>query len=171
MRAFNQTKNRLGWSMAGVRYECEPWESVELKDPLYAAARKLGIPLDVAPVAPELRAAVRIAEERQASQEAPLHALKALADSAQASERAAKEELGRLSVELSQARSDLREANERLVRMRDELARIKADREAAEALVSETAAQATAAEERAIKAEALHAESKPKGRPRHGEGT
>lgn len=163
MRLYNQTKKALGWSMGGVRYEAEPWGAVELPDDLAQAARQLGVPLDVTPIAPEIRAQVLVADEQASASDKVFRAIRERANAAEAAERAAKEELGRMSVEISKARSDIREANELIESLRDQVKHLKADKEAAEALITETAAQATAAEERAIKAEALATE-KPKSK-------
>lgn len=168
MRLFNQTKNALSWEMGGVRYTCEPWSSVELDDALVSHARSRGLPLDVAPVAPETRAQVRVADERAAADQAPLLALKKAADDAQAAEREAKRALEQLSVDLSNARGQLREANQIIESQRGQIQRLTADKEAAEQLMSAAEQKATEAEARAIKAEALHAEraERPKGKAR-----
>jgi hypothetical protein len=165
MRLFNQTKNQLRWSMGGKVYEAGPWDSVEIPDQFGPAARKLGLPLAVAPVAPETRAQVRVADESAAAAQEPLRLLRKAADEAQAGERAAKEELERLSVELSAARAAHAQCSAELDRTREQLARANSDREAAERLLTETAAGAEASEARAVKAETLMAEKSKAQRP------
>jgi chromosome segregation ATPase len=165
MRLHNQGKNALSWDMGGERFSCEPWGAIEIPDALVSAVRSRGLPLDVTPVAPELRAQVRVADERAASDAAPLLALRKQADDAQASERAAKAEVEALSVELSAERGKLRDAREQNAELAKKLKAAAADKEAAERLLTEASAQATASEERAIKAEALLAERSKGGKP------
>lgn len=155
MRLFNQSKNQLGWSMNGERYGCEPWGPVEVPDELVAAVKSRGLPLDVAPVAVELRAQARIADEQAEAAEAPLRALRQQCDDAQASERSAKEELARLSSELTAARDELRRERDRAAKLEVELKRVSADKDSAEALMSEQAKKAAEADAARIKAEAL----------------
>jgi hypothetical protein len=158
MRLYNQTKNQLGWSLGGKKLEAEPWGPVDIPDALAAAVRKMGLPLGIAPVAPEHRALVRVADEQAAAAAEPLRVLKAAADAAQAGERAAKEELERMSVELGSVRGELRQARESITDLKGRLKQALADKGAAEALLSETAANAEASEARAIKAEAMRGE-------------
>lgn len=170
MRLFNQTKNELAWSMGGQAYGCEPWGSLEVPDELVPACRSRGLPLDVAPVSPEARAQVRVADERAAADQAPLLALKAQAENAQAGEREAKRELESASVEISRLRSELRAANELADSLRDQLARVTSDKDAAEQLMSAAEQRATEAEAKAIRAEALLTEqAKPKGKSKSPE--
>jgi hypothetical protein len=159
MRLYNQTKHNLRWDMSGHVFTAEPWGHVHVPDEFVDAVKSRGLPLDIAPVPPEARAKVRIADQAAADQEAPLRALKAQLDDAQASERSAKEELERMSVELSKARADLRSEQEQALNMLSEIERMKADLDAANKLVAEHAAKAAASEERAIKAEAVKAET------------
>lgn len=156
-RLYNQTKNALSWKMGDPPevYECEPWGSVDIADDLVWAAHSRGLPLDITPVAPELRARTRVADEQAANQDAPLRALKEAAEAAEASERAAKLELGRVQVELNEAREALRESNELVTKLGRDLGQAKSDKDAAESLLVESGAQATASEERAMRAEAM----------------
>jgi hypothetical protein len=162
-RLYNQSKNQLGWSMGGVAYSCEPWGVVEIADELVSAAVSRGLPLGPVQVSPEERAQVRIADERAASDQAPLLALKAQLEQAQASEREARAELGRVSVDLSTAKNALREAGELNEKLGDKVRRLESDKAAAEQLLTEADKRATDAEARAIKSEALLTErDKPK---------
>lgn len=165
MRLFNQSKHQLGWSMGGQSFTCEPWGSVDVPEELVGAAKSRGLPLGPVQVAPEVRAHVRIAEERAAADQAPLLALRKEADEALAREKAAIAELERCQGDLARLNRDYRETNERIATLTDKLARAEADKAAAETLLSETSAQATASEARAIKAEALLSEKQPKAKP------
>ncbi|HEY3497131.1 MAG TPA: hypothetical protein VGK73_20675 [Polyangiaceae bacterium] len=171
MRLFNQTKNALAWSMGGQSFTCEPWGPVDIPDELVPAAKSRGLPLDVAAMAPEVRAQVRVADERAAADQAPLLALKAQAENAQAGEREAKRELEAMSVELSRVRGELRAANETVESQRGQLQRVTADKEAAEQLMSAAEQKATAAEAKAIRAEALLAEKTEKPKAKRAEAS
>lgn len=163
MRLFNQSKNQLGWSMGGENYSCEPWGPIEVSDELVPAVKSRGLPLDVAPVAVELRAQARIADEQAEAKEAPLRALRQQCDDAQAAERSAKEELARLSSELTATRDELRRERSSTAKLATELERVRADKDSAETLMSEQAKKAAEADAGRIKAEALLNErTKPK---------
>lgn len=169
MRLYNQTKKPLSWKMDGEIYECESWGAILIPDEIVYAVKARGLPLDVTPVAPELRAQERIADQHAANRDAPLHALKKAVDDAQAAQRAAKAEVESLQVELSKAREHGHDLAEQLTAKGDALARAVSEKEAAESLLSEAGKRATDAEERAIRAEAMLAElqkepaSQPKG--------
>jgi hypothetical protein len=166
MRLFNQGKNQLGWSMGGVGFSCEPWGVVEVPDEFIESVKSRGLPLDVAPVAAELRAQVRIADEQAGAREAPLLALRQQADDAAASERAAKEELARCSSELTAARDELRRARDQIGTLEADLKRVTADKASAERLMSEHADKAAEADAGRIKAEALLAERPKVAKPK-----
>lgn len=160
MRLYNQTKKHLSWKM-GEHFECAPWGHVSVPDELLDAVKSRGLPLDVTPVAPELRAQARVEDQQNADREAPLHALRKAADEALASERSAKAEVERLQVALGAANEARSAAEKALAEKSEELARALSEKSAAESLLTESASQATAAEERALKAEALLADGKP----------
>lgn len=169
MLLFNQTKNALSWSMSGQTFACEPWGSIDLADDLATLSRKRGVPLDVAPVPPEHRAQQRVADERRASDDSVLLAMKDRAEAAEAAARSAREELGRVKTELSESRGDTKRVTAELETRTSELARALADKKTAEELLDQEAKRATDAEAKAIKAEALLAETrKPKAEKRAG---
>lgn len=162
MRLFNQTKNALSWAMGGEKFACEPWGPVDIPDEMVDPAKRRGLPLGEAPIAPELRAQQRIADEADASKLDALRSLKAQVELAVAGEKSAKDELGRVHTELSSARDALRQERAKTEKLGQEVARLKADKEAAEQLLAQESARAVDAETRAIKAEALLQEaSKP----------
>lgn len=158
MLLYNQTKKHLSWKM-GEQFECAPWGHVSIPDELVDAVKGRGLPLDVTPVAPELRAQARVEDQQSADREAPLHALRKAADEAQASERSAKAEVERLQISLGEATAARAVAEKALAEKSDELSRAMSEKAAAEGLLAEAGSQATASEERALKAEALLAEA------------
>ncbi|HEU4544363.1 MAG TPA: hypothetical protein VFR23_24745 [Jiangellaceae bacterium] len=155
MRLFNQSKNELRWTLGGSAFEAEPWGPVDVPDEFVAAVRKLGVPLAVSPVAPEARARQKVSDDATAQQDSALRGLKQRAEVAEADARAAREELERLSIELSKAREGQRTAEEAARELSEQLARAKADAKAAEGLLSEQASKAAEAEEKALRAEAM----------------
>lgn len=168
MLAFNQTKHDLSWSLAGQKYSCEAWGSVDVPEELWPACKKLGLPLDVASVPPELRAQVRIEDERKASDDSALHALKERAEMAEASARSLKDELQRNIVELAESRGETKRANDEILALKSALARANADKKAAEEMLDAEAKRATDAEAKAIKAEALATERKAEPKKKTG---
>lgn len=164
MRLFNQGKYPLKWTMSGQAFECEPWGLVDVPDELVGSVKSRGLPLDITPVPHEQRAQARIADDQAAASDSALRAIHEKARRAEAAERIAKEELGACQGEVSRLNKELREAYQANEKLNDDVARLKADKKAAEDLLSEEARKATEAEERAIRAEALHAE-KSKEKP------
>lgn len=158
MLAFNQTKHDLTWSLAGQKYSCEAWGSVDVPEELWSACKRLGLPLDVASVPPELRAQVRIEDERKASDDSALHALKERAEKAEVTARSLKGELERTITERDEARGDTKRALGTIEELRSQLARANADKATAEEMLDAEAKRATDAEAARIKAEALLAE-------------
>lgn len=147
----NQTKQRLSWDMGGRKFSCEPWGSVELPENLVVHCRKRGIPLDVVPVAPEMRAHVRMQDEIDAARADDIKALQRQVKTAQASEAFAKEELNRVQLQSDKVGARCRELEAECARLEAELESCKADKRAADELIEETAKQATDAEEKALR--------------------
>jgi chromosome segregation ATPase len=56
MIKHNQTKNALAWDIAGIKFACEPWGTVDIPEHLVGLAHKMGLPLGNAPMAPERKA-------------------------------------------------------------------------------------------------------------------
>lgn len=159
MRLYNQTKKSLEWSMGAESFSCEAWGSVEISDELAPFAKARGLPLGVSPVAPEQRAQAQIAEAVEAGKGDALRALRDQLDESKASERAAREEIARLGVELSETRERARKSEALTEKLTGDLARLRADKQAAEELLSAEGVRATDAETRAIRAEALLADA------------
>jgi len=171
MLLFNQTKNHLKWSMGGQSFACEPWASLDLPDEIAEHCTKRGIPLGVAPVAPEHRAQVRVEDERKASDDSALLAMKDRAEAAEADARAARGELTQAKQDLSAARGESKRLADELEKRTGELSRCQADKKTAEELLDAEAKRATDAEAKAIKAEALLSETrKPKPEKRASAG-
>lgn len=154
MRLFNQTKNHLSWSMGGAAYACEPWGAVDIPEELVAPAKARGLPLDVAPVAPDSRAKQRIADEEAAAKQNATIALQRKLEEANAALDSAKREIGALHAQCSEAKSALRLSEKEVSKLNARIATLLADKEAAEQLLAHESARATDAEERAIRAEA-----------------
>jgi chromosome segregation ATPase len=165
MRLYNQTKKNLSWSMGAATFACEAWGSVEIQDDLVPLVLSRGLPLDVAPVAPEQRAQAQIADAVEAGKSDALRALRDQAEDARAAERAARDEIARMSVELSEARERAKKAESAAEKLTGDLSRMKADKQAAEELLAAEGVRATDAETRAIRAEALLEDAKKPAEP------
>lgn len=155
MLQFNQTKNALKWSMSGQVFDCEPWGSIDLDAEQAAASLSRGLPLGPAPVAPEVRAQRRLAEEAEDADKQAFQALKREADEAKAAAKDAKERLELSLVELAEAKDATRKANAEIASLKQRVTELEADRTAAEQLIQETSKAAAESEAKAIKAEAL----------------
>ena len=167
MLAFNQTKHDLSWSLSGQKYSCEAWGSVDLPEELWQASQRLGLPLGVASVLPELRAQARIEDERKASDDRVLYALKERAEKAEATTQSLQSELERVITERDEARGETKRALSAVEDLRSQLARANADKKTAEEMLDTEAKRATDAEAGRIKAEALLTETrKSKGEKR-----
>lgn len=164
MLRFNQTKNRLSWSMSGQAFECEPWGSVEIPDEFWEACLSRGLPLGISAAAPERRAQERIEEEKRAREGDAFSTVLKRAESAEAYAKDCKLQLERAQIELSEAHAALVKADTKNVALANELARTKADKEAAEQLLSQEAKRAEDAEVKAQKAEALATEHRKPSR-------
>ncbi len=157
MLRFNQTKNALSWKLSGQVFTCEPWGSVDIPDGLVQACVSMGLPLGVSATAPEQRAQERIEEEKRARENDAFAAVLRRAEAAEADAKAAKAELERLQVAMSDTRAAFVKLSTERDALAGELARTKADKDAAERLLSEQAQRAEDAEVKAQKAEALSA--------------
>lgn len=143
MKLFNQIKQPLSWDMGGRRYACEGFGPVDVPDHLAELCKRRGLPLDVSPVAPETRAQRRVGEEIEAARSDDLKLLKNEALAAKAAEAAAKSELAKCQVALS-------EANDRCRKLVGELEQACSERDSAYADVKATEAllaEATASQE------------------------
>jgi chromosome segregation ATPase len=143
MKLFNQIKRPLSWAMGGVKYACEGFGPIDIPDHLVETCKRRGLPLDVSPVPAETRAQRRVSEEIEAARSDDLKLLKDEAAATKASETAAKGELAKCQVQLS-------EANERCRKLVGELEQACADLESARADVKATEtllAEATASQE------------------------
>ena len=158
MLAFNQSQHTLSFSTGGVKFSCEPWGSVDIPDEFWGACVRMGLPLDIASVPPEKRAQVRVADERKASDEAIVHALREQAEAAEAVSRNLRTELQAKISELSEVRSEAKKLTEERDGLKSQLARALSDKKTAEELLDAEAKRATDAETRVIKTEALLAE-------------
>lgn len=160
MLRFNQTKHRLSWAMSGQAFVCEPWGSVEVPDEFWPACVSQGLPLGASAVMPERRAQQVIEDERIARDNDAFAAMKRRAETAEREAKEAKGALDLAQVELSDVRAALVKAEAKHAGLAAELERARADKSAAESLLSEQAKRAEDAEVKAQKAEALSAERK-----------
>ena len=169
MLAFNQTKHDLSWSLSGQKYSCEAWGSVDLPEELWLASKRLGLPLDVSPVPPEHRAKVQVEDERKASDESALFALKARAEAAEAEARATKGEIERVKTELSESQGKVKHFAKESERILGLLNAALVEKVTAEKLMDEANKRATEAEAKVIKADSLLSEArKPRAEKRAG---
>lgn len=135
MRLFNQTKNALRWSMGGNTYECEPWGSVVVDDDLVAPVRSRGLPLDLVPVAPEVKAHARVAEAQAEVRDEALDGLREQVVRSKSDAATARAEVEAQSVELSKERERATKLERDLELTKAQLATSASEQQAAEALL------------------------------------
>lgn len=148
---FNQSAAPLQWDMSAVRYSCEPWGRVEVPDELAQACIRLGLPLSVTPIAPEVRAQRQIAQAEQDSKAESFANIRKEADAALAVAKSEKEERERLATELGSARGAIKDAAALAEKLRHEIADAKAGRDAALQQAEQMSKRAADSEEKAIR--------------------
>jgi len=115
-------------------------------------------------VAPESRARQKVVDASEAAKSDQIKALQSAIETAQSAESAAKRELERASVALSESGDRCRKLEAQVEALTSKLASVEADKSAAEALLTEVSAKAAEAEERAMLTDAtakMKADSKP----------
>ncbi len=96
MKLYNQTKNFLKWDLSLTQYTCEPYGEVEVPDMFVMHCKKRGLPLDITPVAPEVKASKSLEGASEAAKKDEIVALQKTLSEALASEKSAKDELAKV---------------------------------------------------------------------------
>lgn len=95
MKLYNQTKNALRWDLSMTVYTCAPYGEVEVPDMFVMSCKARGLPLDVTPVAPEVKANESLEGASEAAKKDQIFALQKSLGEAVASEKVAKIELSK----------------------------------------------------------------------------
>ena len=93
MKLYNQSKNALRWGLGDKIYSCDPYGEVSIPDDLVLHCKKRGVPLDVTPVAPEIKANKSLEASTEAAKNDEMLALQKQISEATAAEKVAKDEL------------------------------------------------------------------------------
>lgn len=93
MKLYNQSKNALRWELGGEIYTCDPYGEVSIPDELVLHCKKRGVPLDVTPVAPEIKANKSLEVATESAKKDEIVALQKQLSGATGAEKVAKEEL------------------------------------------------------------------------------
>ena len=157
---FNQTNKPLSWKLSGQAFTCDPWGSVDVPREYVDPCKKLGLPLAETPIAPELRAARRVEEERAAASDDVFSKVQADLKDALAAKESANAFSEEQQKKAEHLAAKVREALTENERLKGQLKELAADKKAAEDLLGEESRKAALAEERAQKAEAILAERK-----------
>lgn len=139
MLLYNQTKNPLRWKISMTTYTCDAWGSVEIPDMFVMHCKTRGLPLDVSPVAPEVRANVGLADATSKANSDELVILRNEVELARSSEKSAKSELEKVKTSLSDAQSDATKLQVSVAEQKRVNGEQKAELQAAEKLLEETA--------------------------------
>lgn len=106
MKLYNQSKNALRWDLGGNVYSCDPYGEISIPDDLVLHCKKRGIPLDVTPVAPEIKANKSLEASTEAAKNDEMLALQKQISEATAAEKAAKDELEKSIASFAKLRSE-----------------------------------------------------------------
>ncbi len=106
MKLYNQTRNALRWDLSMTTYTCEPYGEVEVPDMFVMHCKKRGLPLDVTPVAPEIKANKSIEAATESAKNDEIVALQKTISEAVASEKVAKTELEKALVGAEKFKSE-----------------------------------------------------------------
>jgi predicted RNase H-like nuclease (RuvC/YqgF family) len=170
MLRFNQSKNKLKFSLSGRPFECEPWGSVDLTDEQFAACLRRGMPLGQAPAATEVRANVRIAQQKEEADQNVVISLRKEADEAKAQLDVATKRLDEVVGELDKAKAENRKLHEALEAADEKIAALKSEAKAAEEMLNDVARESAELEEQRIREEALKAEGGKTAEPTEATG-
>jgi chromosome segregation ATPase len=142
MKLFNQTRKPLQFdNSSGIVIRWEPYGAANVPDELVAALRQQRFPVEVTPVAPEVRATA-IAQEAAAEQRGDqLEVLKAEVATAKASEVTAKKSAEDALSQLADLQADVKAAEAKASEQHARAESLSADKRALEAKLEETAKQ------------------------------
>jgi hypothetical protein len=106
MKLYNQTKNNLRWDLSLTTYTCQPYGEVEVPDMFVLHCKKRGLPLDVTPVAPEVKANKSLEAATEQAKKDEVFALQKQLAEAIASEGVAKSKVSELLSDKSALEQD-----------------------------------------------------------------
>lgn len=152
---FNQTKRALSWTIGGKTFQCDAFESVDIPIDLIEPSQNRGIPIAATPVAPEVRAARKVEEEKVKASNDAWKALQRRLEEAQASAKLSKEHAEQHQRKVEELAAQLREKESVIADLEQRLHTSDNEKKAVEELLKETARSATETEERAQRAGAV----------------
>lgn len=168
MLLYNQIRQPLSWDARGQVYNWEPFGSCTVPDDLLPHIRSQKVPVDVAPIAPEIKASAIVDEQREAERGDTVFKLRAALTKAEAEASVAKAtvedaEKGRAEAELAtkEAKSALREEQARSTQF-------QADLRAAEQLLAEAMRKLDKFEAVQKVSDAIDADATGRKTPRRG---
>ncbi len=148
-KLYNQSKNPLKWSINMTTYVCEPYGSVVVPDMFVLHCKSRGLPLDVSPIAPEVRAQDGLAAATEAAKNDELLNLRHDLELAKASEKTTKVELERALGELGTHSEQIGKLMQALGETKRQLELVTGEKTATEQLLNETALKLEEATKRA----------------------
>lgn len=152
MRLYNQTNSKLSWQFGSRHFSAEPFGPVEIPEQFVAFCRRRRLPLDVSPIAPEVKAKALVEEEKTAERNDEIRRLKDSLEIAVATERSAKAEAMAEKQELAAAREKIGQLEKALTKAADQLRATEADKAALSAELSDLARKLASVEDKARKA-------------------
>jgi len=152
---FNQTKRALSWTIGGKSFQCDAFDSVDVPIDLIEPSQKRGIPISATPVAPEVRAARKVEEEKVKASNDAWKALQRRVGEAEASVKLSTEHAEQHQRKVEDLVAQVREKDSVIAGLEQRLRTSDNEKKAVEELLKETARSATEAEERAQRAGAV----------------
>jgi hypothetical protein len=157
-KLYNQSKHPLKWTINMTTYTCDAYGPVDVPDMFVVHCKTRGLPLDVTPVAPEVRAQDGLAAATQAAKADELLNLRHECELLKASERTAKMELERALADLASAKEQAGNASGAASELKKQLDLVTSEKNETELLLNETALKLEEATKRAERTSATVAD-------------
>jgi hypothetical protein len=138
MLLYNQKRHPLTWDAQGKIYEWEAFGVCDVPDDLVPHVKSQKVPVDVAPVAPEIKAAVIVDEQRAASRSDEVLQLKEALRLAEADAAAARQAVESAEARKRDAEAETADAAKAIREEKARAAQFEADLRACEQLLADT---------------------------------
>lgn len=145
MLLYNQKRQPLAWDAGGKSFSWEPFGTCEVPDELVPHIKAQKVPVDVAPVAPEIKASVIVDEQRSVARSDEVLQLKEALRLANADAAAARQAAESAEARKRDAEIDTADAGKALKEEKARSKQFEADLHACEQLLADTSRKLDAA--------------------------
>lgn len=170
MLLYNQRREPLTWDARGKVYTWEPFGTCEVPDDLFPHIKAQKVPVDLAPVAPEIKAATVVDEQRSAARADEVLQLKEALRLAKADAASARQAAEDAESRRQDAESGLATAEKAIEHQKAVAKQFEDNLRACEELLADTSRKLDLANQMTANMTAMGAESEPsvKKTPRRG---